>query len=415
MSFRIVSGRLFLGEFPVGDSSTKRGFQGFVFDEELGSGATGSAFLVWNLELQVEQVIKVCLCRGNPDGIERAREEARRNANTNLRDVIAVVFAAGEYRYPSLLFYSVMELIPNSCTIKRWRLWRDENEKMLNFPDVVGTEGKNIIEIQEDMFRNNSRLDSGFRSVSPYMRFKGLQALSLNLAAGFLDTVRKLYEQGTYSGDLNPGNVLWVRNEGQSIPDQLSDAYSSIGVCNPSRIKLIDLLTNVNPEEVKMRDSWLIYDQIRSFLTPFCNENVRFNDWLNFDVDKVNKRLTDRKGRFISPEKLVGDFVRLVCVMTIAMGISFNENDADSDDRKDFRMIMNGVSFDLKLSKVIPLSLLERCTERPFNSKGNLIAWEVFWMENPFDINPFVERPSPSSEDAGESSSSDSLELSSDE
>ena len=78
----------------------------------MGSGANGVTFSVTHKILNVKQVIKIYFPKENEKYVSnKAQEEARKNANTTLAGVIAVIFDAGEYTYPCKLWYSIMESV----------------------------------------------------------------------------------------------------------------------------------------------------------------------------------------------------------------------------------------------------------------------------------------------------------------
>lgn len=179
----VRNGILYYGDKPVGESEGKNGFLQYYFDEEpLGNGANGVTFSVTHKILGVKQVVKIYFPKEDEKSVSfKAREEARKNANTALAGVTAVIFDAGEYEYPCKLWYSIMESVSSYCTVRQWRAKREQY-----FPSNAKK-----FAVESEMCRSSIHA-------------------SLNLAAGFLKTVIALYEHNVIHGDLNPGNVLWI-------------------------------------------------------------------------------------------------------------------------------------------------------------------------------------------------------------
>lgn len=322
---------------------------------------------------------------------QKAWEEARKNANTALAGAIAVIFDAGEYQYPCKLWYSIMESVSFYCTIKQWRAKRDEH-----FPT-------NKYKFDID--------DIGCRC--------SIHA-SINLAVGFLKSVITLYENNTVHGDLNPGNILWIL-EKESLDDELerysSHSYSVLGVLELFHLKLIDMGTSRLSEEGsrigRIRDAWELYDQMRSFLSPlFVKRRMKFIDWFRFEISEPNERdkigvkkvITARKESkriLVPPQQMAGDFFRLLCVLTLGLGIITNSPSEEEgsiplnpQDRRDFYVLM----YEREIDYIIDAFSLESIIVLPklsaMGSDGCLIIWENVWKSYPLnriDISPVFE------------------------
>ena len=102
---KVIDGKLYCDGECVGKTKDIAGFAQYYFEEEpLGSGANGVTFSVTHKILNVKQVIKIYFPKENEKYVSnKAQEEARKNANTTLAGVIAVIFDAGEYTYPCKL------------------------------------------------------------------------------------------------------------------------------------------------------------------------------------------------------------------------------------------------------------------------------------------------------------------------
>ncbi len=110
----------------------------------------------------------------------------------------------------------------------------------------------------------------------------------------------------------------------------------TLDTLEPFYIRLIDMGAS-NTSEIKcagsIRDSWKLYEHIKSFLFPlFTGRKTKFADWFQFglyDTEDctalgVNKLIgvqRDRKIHVISPAQLADDFFRLICVQTFTLRI----------------------------------------------------------------------------------------------
>lgn len=380
---KVMGGKLYYEGECVGKTKDIAGFEQYYFEEEpLGSGANGVTFSVTHKILNVKQVVKIYFPKENEKYVSyKAQEEARKNANTTLAGVIAVIFDAGEYTYPCKLWYSIMESVSSYCTIKQWRAKRN---------DYFQSNSK-----QFDV--NNSNCLSSIHT-------------SLNLSAGILKTVITLYENNIIHGDLNPGNILWIFNR-NSIDEELSFRssyhYSVLGELEPFDIKLIDMgSSKINPVENigRIRDSWKLYEHIKSLLSPlFVQSKMKFEDWFNFEliaVDERNKSGVEKivsikqndKVYVINPHELAGDFFRLICVLTIAFGKITNvKNEKERSigledmDRNDFYVLMYQKNIDDAIKAFSFDSMIVLQKIRKLGSCGRWINWENVWNTDPFN------------------------------
>lgn len=116
---KVINGKLYFDGECVGEAKDIAGFTQYYFEEEpLGYGANGVTFCVTHKILNVKQVIKIYFPKENEKYVShKAQEEARKNANTALAGVIAVVYDAGEYTYPCKLWYSMYKAYFLSRTV----------------------------------------------------------------------------------------------------------------------------------------------------------------------------------------------------------------------------------------------------------------------------------------------------------
>ena len=380
---KVINGKLYFDGECVGETKDIAGFTQYYFEEEpLGYGANGVTFCVTHKILNVKQVIKIYFPKENEKYVShKAQEEARKNANTTLAGVIAVVYDAGEYTYPCKLWYSIMESVSSYCTIKQWRAKRN-----------------NYFQSNSKKFDvNNSKCLSSIHT-------------SLNLSAGILKAIITLYENNIIHGDLNPGNILWIFNR-DSIDEELrrlsSYHYSVLGELEPFYIKLIDMgSSKVNPvkNDGKIRDFCKLYEHIKSLLFPlFVQSKIKFEDWFNFElieVDESNEFGVEKKVSIkqndklymMNPHELAGDFFRLICVLTIAFGIITNVKKEEENsiglediDRKDFYVLMYQKNIDDAINAFSFESMIVLKIIRKLGSRGRCINWENVWNTYPFN------------------------------
>lgn len=385
MELNVIEGKLYFGSKLVGDSESTPGFSQYIFDSEpLGSGANGITYGVTHKLLGVRQVIKIYFPKENETDISiKAKEESIKNANTALVGIVAVTFDAGEYSYPCRLWYSVMESVTSYATIKEWRNKRN------------------------DYFTSNT---SKFDITEP-MCLSSIHT-ALNLAAGLLQSVIGLYENNVIHGDLNPGNILWIlekENLEKTLEKYASFSYSVLGELKPYTIKLIDMgasKANDLKEAGVFRDSFKLYEHMKSLLSPlFISSKNRFDEWFAFElfeeeilcqygVDKIcGVKSEDGKILYINPDELAGDCFRLVCVLTVALGLitnssvkSINSIVLDVMDRNDFFVLMyeECIVDAIKAFSFDSMITLQKMSK--MKSDGRLINWENVWKTYPFNI-----------------------------
>lgn len=385
MELNVREGKLYFGSKLVGDSESAPGFSKYIFDSEpLGSGANGITYGVTHKLLGVRQVIKIYFPKENENDISiKAKEESIKNANTTLTGIVAITFDAGEYGYPCRLWYSVMESVTSYATIKEWRKKRN----------TYFTSNESKFDIMEPLCRSSIHT-------------------SLNLAAGLLQSVIGLYEKDVIHGDLNPGNILWIlekENLDKTLEKYSSFSYSVSREFRPYTIKLIDMGASKANDFKKagiFRDSFKLYEHMKSLLSPlFVNSKNRFDEWFVFELFEEEKlcqygveKICGVKGEegkilYINPSELAGDCFRLVCVLTIALGLitnslekSTNSISLDATDRKDFFVLMyeecNGV--EIKAFSFDCMITLQKMSK--MKSNGRLINWENVWRTYPFNI-----------------------------
>ena len=390
MELNVREGKLYFGNKLVGDSENAPGFLKYTFDSEpLGSGANGVTYGVTHKLLGVRQVIKIYFPKENETDISiKAKEESIKNANTALAGIVAVTFDAGEYNYPCRLWYSIMESVTSYATIKEWRRKRN----------IYFTSNERKFDITDPMCLSSIHT-------------------SLNLAAGLLQSVIGLYENNVIHGDLNPGNILWIlekENLDKTLRKYASFSYSVLGELEPYTIKLIDMgasKANVLKEAGVFRDAFKLYEHMKSLLSPlFIKSKNKFDEWFVFEVfeeqilyqygvDKIcGVKNEDGKILYINPYELAGDCFRLICVLTIALGLITNSSieseetiELDFRDKNDFFVLMYGECIEDAIKAFSFDSMITLKKMSKMKSEGCLINWENVWKTYPFnkiDISP---------------------------
>ena len=210
-----------------------------------------------------------------------------------LGDTIARVYDSGKLLFPVHVYYSIMELVENSLTLK------DYLKVRTSFISVLKE-----ISSSKIMLEKNSVFDIILQE-------------GVNLCIYFLRDISYLIKYKIRHGDLNPGNIMIG---GSILTDNLSDLIDEynkvkenkkcnsvefekikqeilcyknnfynevfVGEIKQDRlqVKLIDLGTShVNPstvEKTNQRDSWFIFSTVRDILAPIFDElSIDFHDY----------------------------------------------------------------------------------------------------------------------------------------
>ena len=178
--FHVENGRLYYENEIIGKDEKTPGFTQYYFEKDcLGAGANGITYKVKHRILDIYQVVKIYFPEEGKNVIDKAKEEAKKNAKFYLAGTIAVVFDAGEFDYPVKIAYSVMESVQGFYTFKQLKI------------DL-----KNRFKVS-----NNACLDIMNRDHRCYMN------KALSICAGFLASVMELYQKDTTHGDLDHSGV----------------------------------------------------------------------------------------------------------------------------------------------------------------------------------------------------------------
>lgn len=276
-------------------------FQNLEFKKILSNGANGITFIVFHKNLKIEQLVKLYFITKDSNEI-KAIEETKKNSSVKLGDTIARVYDCGKLLFPVHVYYSIMELVENSLTLK------DYLEVRTSFISALKE-----ISPSEKMLEKDSVFDIILQE-------------GVNLCIYFLRDISYLIKYNIRHGDLNPGNIMIG---GSILTDKLSDLideYNNIKQnkkCTPVefekikqtilcyknnfynevfvgeirqdrlQVKLIDLGTShVKPstvEKTNQRDSWFIFSTIRDLLSPIFDElSIDFRDY--FHLKQVGER-----------------------------------------------------------------------------------------------------------------------------
>lgn len=272
-------------------------FQNLEFKKMLSNGANGITFIVFHKYLKIDQLVKLYFIT-DPKFEFKAIEETKKNSNVKLGDTIARVYDCGKLLYPVAVYYSIMELVENSLTLKEYLDIRTSFIATLN--EISPT--KKMLE-KDSMF--DIILQEG-----------------LNLCIYFLRDISYLIKYKIRHGDLNPGNIMIGGSILTDYLIRLIDEYNKIknnkefsqvnlkeieqeilryknkfnndvfvGEIRQDRlqIKLIDLGTShVNPstvEKTNQRDSWFIFSTIKDILAPiFYDLSLDFSNFFNLKL-----------------------------------------------------------------------------------------------------------------------------------
>ena len=276
-------------------------FQNLEFKKILSNGANGITFIVFHKYLKIEQLVKLYFI--TDDKIEiKAIEETKKNSSVKLGDTIARVYDSGKLLFPVHVYYSIMELVENSLTLK------DYLKVRTSFISVLKE-----ISSSKIMLEKNSVFDIILQE-------------GVNLCIYFLRDISYLIKYKIRHGDLNPGNIMIggsiltdnlsdlidkynnVKKKKESIPGEFEEIKEEIlcyknnfynevfvGEIRQDRlqVKLIDLGTShVKPstvEKTNQRDSWFIFSTIRDLLSPIFDElSIDFRDY--FHLKQVGER-----------------------------------------------------------------------------------------------------------------------------
>ncbi|WP_148880150.1 hypothetical protein [Streptococcus sp. Marseille-P7376] len=267
-------------------------FQNIEFKRVLSNGANGITFIVFHKYLKIEQLVKLYFI--TDDKFEfKAIEETKKNSNVKLGDTIARVYDSGKLIFPVPVYYSIMELVENSITLKDYLKAR-----------------ASLISVLQEISPSSKELNKD--SVFDFILQEGL-----NLCIYFLRDISYLIKYKIRHGDLNPGNIMIggsiltehlirlldeynkIKKNKESDPVEFEkikkeilfykkNCFQKISVGeirqDSLQVKLIDLGTShVNPSTVKktnQRDSWFIFSTIRKILSPIFDElSIDFHDY----------------------------------------------------------------------------------------------------------------------------------------
>ncbi|WP_296123220.1 hypothetical protein [uncultured Streptococcus sp.] len=270
-------------------------FQNLEFKKILSNGANGITFIVFHKNLKIEQLVKLYFIIKDSNEI-KAIEETKKNSSVKLGDTIARVYDCGKLLFPVPVYYSIMELVENSLTLKDYLKVRTSFISALK-----------EISPSEKMLEKDSVFDIILQE-------------GVNICIYFLRDISYLIKYNIRHGDLNSGNIMIG---GSILTDNISDLidkYNDIKrdkECIPVKwekikqeilyyknnfynevfvgeirqdrlqVKLIDLGTShVKPstvEKTNQRDSWFIFSTIRDILSPIFDElSIDFRDYFHF-------------------------------------------------------------------------------------------------------------------------------------
>ncbi|UWD79173.1 hypothetical protein [Curtobacterium flaccumfaciens] len=294
--------------------------------------------------------------------------EARKNANSALRDVTAQVFDRGLFHFPARIPYVVMESVDSSHTLGSWIEARDRD-----WAQAQSAMTKRAARHRD--YNDRGRNWEGDRR-------REVMAESLDLAAGVLHVVIRMHRSEVIHGDLNPGNVL-IRNTSSDPDDRTRslrrgpDSIEKEGDLRGNRYlhpessrkvpgtiqsvptRIIDLgtsqLEGTEPRVGVLRETWFLVENLRKIMKPwFSKRTTLTNSWTRLRQNRSDIVPTFRAGDDdVDPRALAGDLLRLVCVANLLLGHTHSMRDPmtdapsshltlDEKDLSDLRELMVG-------------------------------------------------------------------------
>ena len=354
-------------------------FQNLKFKKILSNGANGITFIVIHNNLQIEQLVKLYFIT-DPKFEIKAIEESKKNSNVKLGDTIARVYDCGKLLYPVAVYYSIMELVENSLTLKDYLKIR-----------------KNLIVALKEISPSSKILEKN-------SLFNIIIQEGVNLCIYFLRDISYLIKYKIRHGDLNPGNIMIG---GSILTDHLIsliDEYNKmknkkispvefeeikekilwyknnsinevfVGEIRQDRlqIKLIDLGTShVNPstdEKTNQRDSWFIFSTIRDILAPIFVE-LSLDFYKYFNLKQVGKSQVKKLEYNFKLEKYseLGEYYKSNLFPSVEFHIENGKLDLSTlSDEEKYKIIQDWCTQNLFFGELQKLA--QECIDRPLST-----------------------------------------------
>lgn len=354
-------------------------FQNLKFKKILSNGANGITFIVIHNNLQIEQLVKLYFIT-DPKFEIKAIEESKKNSNVKLGDTIARVYDCGKLLYPVAVYYSIMELVENSLTLKDYLKIR-----------------KNFIVALKEISPSSKILEKN-------SLFNIIIQEGVNLCIYFLRDISYLIKYKIRHGDLNPGNIMIG---GSILTDHLIsliDEYNKmknkkispvefeeikekilwyknnsinevfVGEIRQDRlqVKLIDLGTShVNPstvEKTNQRDSWFIFSTIRDILAPIFVE-LSLDFYKYFNLKQVGKSQVKKLEYNFKLEKYseLGEYYKSNLFPSVEFHIENGKLDLSTlSDEEKYKIIQDWCTQNLFFGELQKLA--QECIDRPLST-----------------------------------------------
>ena len=354
-------------------------FQNLKFKKILSNGANGITFIVIHNNLQIEQLVKLYFIT-DPKFEIKAIEESKKNSNVKLGDTIARVYDCGKLLYPVAVYYSIMELVENSLTLKDYLKIR-----------------KNFIVALKEISPSSKILEKN-------SLFNIIIQEGVNLCIYFLRDISYLIKYKIRHGDLNPGNIMIG---GSILTDHLIsliDEYNKmknkkispvefeeikekilwyknnsinevfVGEIRQDRlqVKLIDLGTShVNPstvEKTNQRDSWFIFSTIRDILAPIFVE-LSLDFYKYFNLKQVGKSQVKKLEYNFKLEKYseLGEYYKSNLFPSVEFHIKNGKLDLSTlSDEEKYKIIQDWCTQNLFFGELQKLA--QECIDRPLST-----------------------------------------------
>lgn len=354
-------------------------FQNLKFKKILSNGANGITFIVIHNNLQIEQLVKLYFIT-DPKFEIKAIEESKKNSNVKLGDTIARVYDCGKLLYPVAVYYSIMELVENSLTLKEY------------------------LEVRTNLIAALKEISPTKKMLEKDSVFDIILQEGVNLCIYFLRDISYLIKYKIRHGDLNPGNIMiggsiltdylislideYNKMKNKEInqvefekirekillykKNSINDVFVGEIRQDKLQVKLIDLGTShINPstvEKTNQRDSWFIFSTIRDILVPIFDE-LSLDFYKYFNLNQVGKSHIKKLEYNFKLEKYseLGDYYESNLSPSVQFHIKNGKLDLTTvSDEEKFKIIQGWYTQNLFFDEL--QKLIQECMNSPLST-----------------------------------------------
>ena len=354
-------------------------FQNLKFKKILSNGANGITFIVIHNNLQIEQLVKLYFIT-DPKFEIKAIEESKKNSNVKLGDTIARVYDCGKLLYPVAVYYSIMELVENSLTLKEY------------------------LEVRTNLIAALKEISPTKKMLEKDSVFDIILQEGVNLCIYFLRDISYLIKYKIRHGDLNPGNIMiggsiltdylislideYNKMKNKEInqvefekirekillykKNSINDVFVGEIRQDKLQVKLIDLGTShINPstvEKTNQRDSWFIFSTIRDILVPIFDE-LSLDFYKYFNLNQVGKSHIKKLEYNFKLEKYseLGDYYESNLSPSVQFHIKNGKLDLSTvSDEEKFKIIQGWYTQNLFFDEL--QKLIQECMNSPLST-----------------------------------------------